>query len=70
MREKVTRGRERETPRRVSPFLTWGDFHARLRFAHSTILEEQWGTTRSLHLGPSRSTTLKIAYGNLNLQNV
>ena len=39
-REKATRG--------VSPFLAWGDFHARLRFARSTILEEKWGTTRSL----------------------
>ena len=35
------------TPR-VSPFLAWGDFHARSRFACSTILEEKWGTTRSL----------------------
>ena len=34
--------------RRVSPFLTWGDFHARSRFARSTIPEEKWGTTRSL----------------------
>ena len=33
---------------RVSPFLAWGDFHARSRFAHSTIPEEKWGTTRSL----------------------
>ena len=29
-------------------FLTWGDFHAHSRFARSTILEEKWGTTRSL----------------------
>ena len=29
------------SPRRVSPFLAWGDFHARLRFAHSTIPEEK-----------------------------
>ena len=36
------------TPRRVSPFLAWGDFHARLRFARSIIPEEKWGTTRSL----------------------
>ena len=28
--------------------LGWGDFHARLRFARSTILEEKWGTTRKL----------------------
>ena len=32
----------------VSPFLAWGDFHARSRFARSTIPEEKWGTTRSL----------------------
>ena len=36
------------SPRRMSPFLAWGDFHARLRFARSTIPEEKWGTTRSL----------------------
>ena len=35
------------TPR-VSPFLAWGDFHARSRFARSTIPEEKWGTNRSL----------------------
>ena len=29
-------------------FLAWGDFHARSRFARSTIPEEKWGTTRSL----------------------
>ena len=28
----------------------WGDFHARSRFARSTIPEEKWGTTRSLSL--------------------
>ena len=32
----------------VSPFLAWGDFHARSRFARSTLPEEKWGTTRSL----------------------
>ena len=32
----------------VSPFLAWGDFHARSRFARPTIPEEKWGTTRSL----------------------
>ena len=36
------------SPRRVSPFLAWGAFHARSRFARSTIPEEEWGTTRSL----------------------
>jgi len=38
----------RFSPRRVSPFLAWGDFHACSRFAPSTIPEEKWGTTRSL----------------------
>ena len=33
---------------RVSPFLAWGDFHARSRFARSTSPEEKWGTARSL----------------------
>ena len=36
------------SPRRVPPFLVWGDFHARSRFARSTIPEEKWGTNRSL----------------------
>ena len=36
------------SPRRVSPFLAWGDFYARSRFARSTIPEEKWGTARSL----------------------
>ena len=30
------------------PFLAWVDFHARSRFARSTIPEEKSGTTRSL----------------------
>ena len=37
--------------RRVLPFLAWGDFNARSRFAPSTIPEEKWGTTRSLCIG-------------------
>ena len=36
------------SPRRVSLFLAWGDFHAHSRFVRSTIPEEKWGTTRSL----------------------
>ena len=32
----------------MSFFLAWGDFHTHSRFAHSTIPEEKWGTTRSL----------------------
>ena len=39
------------SPRRVSPFLAWGDFLARLRFARSTVPEEKWRTTRSLVAG-------------------
>ena len=35
----------------MSPFLAWGDFHARSRFARPTIPEEKWGTTRSLLKG-------------------
>ena len=38
------------SPRRVSPFLAWGDFHARSRFARSTFPKEKWGTTRSLQV--------------------
>ena len=34
----------------MSPFLAWGDFHARSCFARSTIPEEKWGTTRSLRM--------------------
>ena len=30
------------------PFLAWDDFHARSRFARSSIHEDKWGTTRSL----------------------
>ena len=42
------RGERKISPWRVSPFLAWVDFHARSRFARSTIPEEKWGTTRSL----------------------
>ena len=49
-REKATRGGDHIflSSRHVSPFLAWGDFHARSRFARSTIPEDKWGTTRSL----------------------
>ena len=44
---KARPGGERETNFSLSPlrlaFLAWGDFHARLRFACSTIPEEKWG---------------------------
>ena len=38
------------SPRRVSTFLAWGDFHVRSRFPRSTVPEEKWGTTRSLEI--------------------
>ena len=38
----------REKATHVSPFLAWGDFHARSRFARSTLHEEKCGTTCSL----------------------
>ena len=37
------------SPRRVSPFLAWGDFHAR-----SVIPKEKWETTRSLTVSTRR----------------
>ena len=40
------------SPHCMSPFLAWGDFHVRSRFAHSTIPEEKWGTTCSLNKAP------------------
>ena len=54
MREKA--------PRRVSPFLAWGDFHPRSRFARSTIPEEKWGTTRSLMHLRTRLVCSEIIY--------
>ena len=36
---------------RSSLGFAWGDFHARSRFAHSTIPEKKWGTTRSITFG-------------------
>ena len=64
------------SPRRVSPFLSRGDFHARSRFARSTIPEEKWGTTRSLvrirsvfylpgsrHRSPGLESAASWAYG-------
>ena len=41
-------------------FLAWGDFHARSRFAHSTIPEEKWGTARSLQNTKRAAITLKL----------
>ena len=47
---KSPHARKGLSPRRVSPFLAWGDFHARSRFTRSTLREEKWGTTRSLKI--------------------
>ena len=59
-RARETRARVKITPRQKRryenfslfpprlPFLAWDDFHARSRFARSTIPEDKWGTTRSL----------------------
>ena len=44
----VKKQKREKATRHVSPFLAWGDFHARSRFARSTIPEKKWGTTRSL----------------------
>ena len=51
----------REKRRHVSPFLAWGDFHARSSFARFTIPEEKWGTTRSLAVIGLRYFPLKSA---------
>ena len=45
---KITPREKRRHAAGREPFLTWGDFHARSRFARFTIPEEKWGTTRSL----------------------
>ena len=61
-RASETRARVKITPR-VSPFLAWGDFHARARFAHSTIPEEKWGTTLGLKdLSPLQFLLVFFAY--------
>ena len=49
----------------MSPFLAWVDFHARSRFARSTIPEEKWGTTRSL----SRMGDLAVLNGHKRRTN-
>ena len=60
-------------PRCVSPFLAWGDFHARSRFVRSTIPEEKWRTTRSLckslrrNKHPAKTTTNELGPA---LQNI
>ena len=51
------------SPLRVSPFLAWGDFHARSRFARSTIPKEKWGTTRSLGYAKRTAAPFQIETG-------
>ena len=66
--ERNATGRENHSTReevthRESPFLAWGHFHTRSRFARSTIPVEKWGTTRSLNttsLLSSRAAILQI----------
>ena len=47
MRARMKSPHARKARRGASPvrlaFLAGGDFHARSRFAHSTIPEEKWG---------------------------
>ena len=40
--------------------LAWGAFHARSRFARSTITEEKWGTTRLLPPPPTHYFPWKV----------
>ena len=60
-RERRRHGTFSLSPLRLA-FLAWGDFHARPRFASSTIPEDKWGTTRSL----SQSMMLLIGAGGKN----
>ena len=50
--ERAKRKRAWKLPH--TPFLAWGNFHARSRFAPSTIPEDKWETTRSLTPGGRR----------------
>ena len=47
------------SPRRVSPFLAWGDFQSRSRFARPAIPEEKWRTTRSLNHSRYKTISFK-----------
>ena len=51
------------SPHLVSPLLAWGDFHARSRFARSTIPEEKWGLLVVYKRG-WRGETLKSSFTN------
>ena len=47
---------------RKGPILAWGDFHARSRFARSTIPEENWGTTSSLYQNAPTILLLSVCF--------
>ena len=68
-RASETRARVKITPRRVSPFLAWGDFHARSRFARSTVPEEKWGTTRSLETYMRLNILFSSRWGTYGLRD-
>ena len=72
-RVSETRARVKITPR-LSPFLAWGDFHARSRFARSTIPEglpeEKWGTTRSLSLFTRHYLSIFLFKGSAKINPV
>ena len=55
--------RRHAAAREVSPCLAWGYFHARSRFARSTIPEEKWGTTRSLSALTTTPFLAPLHYG-------
>ena len=46
-----------------------GDFHARSRFARSTIPEEKWGTTRSLNNSPLLDGSNRKSANSFVIQN-
>ena len=49
--ENVQMFNPREKGKARLVFFAWGEFHARSRFARSTITEEKMGSTRSLPQG-------------------
>ena len=55
---------------RAKRFLAWGDFHARSRFARSTIPEEKWGTTRSLNLIYGILFSLNMVFSTIDVDTM
>ena len=45
----------------MSPFLAWGEFHARSRFPRSTIPEEKLGTTRTTVVCETKRNEMEIS---------